>query len=299
MRTTEFHLCHAHRLTRILEPGARFSFELTQERGAALVTRHHTYREDIEHRSVFEEYMKKHYDSWVKFSSKHGSDVRPILVTGVDMTKDFAMIAYANNSTRLSSEFTVSVPLAASASASVWGTWHTEGLVHTNCGPQVCTPPLSPSTSSSHSAGALQDGTIRNEYDQCMFIRYYVMRKRFMFPKVMKGAAGPHDLGPGNNRNETFPELTVQLGSHLDTEPDSGEPPTDVSSPATDYESVLEVVHNVPSVRYPAFPSDCRFPTASDQEEEDPFDMVAEYIFQVRPSHGQYSGSWIAEHTSY
>jgi hypothetical protein len=39
-----------------------------------------------------------------------------------------------------------------------------------------------------------------NEYNQCVFIRYYTMRRRvLMFPKVIKAAAGPHHPGSGSN----------------------------------------------------------------------------------------------------
>jgi len=31
-----------------------------------------------------------------------------------------------------------------------------------------------------------------------------------MFPKVIRAGAGPHDLGPGDNRGDTFPESAVQ-----------------------------------------------------------------------------------------
>ena len=222
-----------------------------------MVTKFPTYREDIQHRSVFEEYTKKHYDSWVKFSFKHGSDVKPVIIAGVDMTRDFAMIAYANNSAQLSSEFTISVPLAASASASVWGTWRTDGLIHTNCGPQVCTPPPSSDTSVLLPAGPARADTIHTEYNQCVFIRYYTVRKRaLMFPKVIKGAAGPHDLGPGNNRGETFPELVVQSNLNPDATPDrSGGSLTGSPSSASDHESLLEVEHNIPSVCRSLLPS--------------------------------------------
>ena len=226
-----------------------------------MVTKYHTYREDIAHKSVFEDYTKDHYDSWVKFASKHGSDVKPVIVTGVDMTRDFAMIVYSNNNAQLSSEFTISVPLAASASASVWGTWRTDGLVHTNCGPQVCTPPPPSNTPSLPPIGAAQADTIQREYNQCVFIRYYTVRKRaFMFPKVIKGAAGPHDLGPGNNRGKTFPELVVQSGTDPDIAPDrSDDSPTNPPTSVSNNESLLEVVHNIPSV---CCPSSRLLPTA-------------------------------------
>lgn len=248
-------LC-SHHHPRFLEPGASFSFDLTEKQGAALVTKYRTYREDIELESAFEDYTKRHYDSWVTFArnARHGNDIKPILVAGVDMTRDFAMIAYSNNSTRLSSEFTTSVPLLASASMSAWGKWHTQGLVHTNCGPQLCSPP-SPDALGLSSAYTDEIDATPNEYNQCVFIRYYTMRKRaLMFPKVIKAGAGPHDLGSGDNRGETLPELTVQLSSDSDTGSDSGrDSTTDGSSSVTSYESHLEVFHNISSVCRPSF----------------------------------------------
>ena len=241
-----------------MEPGASFSFELTEKQGAALVTKYRTYREDIELESAFEEYTKHHYDSWVTFArnARHGNDIKPVLVAGVDMTRDFAMIAYSNNSTHLSSEFTTSVPLLASASASAWGTWNTQGLVHTNCGPQLCSPPSSLDSLDLSPSDAIQVDVTPNEYNQCVFIRYYTVRRRaLMFPRVIKAAAGPHDLGPGNNHDETLPELTVQSSSDSDTGSDSsGDSMTDYSSSVTSCESELDVFHNVSSVCRSPFP---------------------------------------------
>ena len=34
-----------------------------------------------------------------------------------------------------------------------------------------------------------------------------------MFPKVIRAGAGPHDLGPGDNRGGSFPELAVKYGT--------------------------------------------------------------------------------------
>lgn len=75
-----------------------------------------------------------------------------------------------------------------------------------------------------------------------------------MFPRVIKAAAGPHDLGSGDNYDETFPELTVPLSPDSDTGSDSsGDSATDYSSSVTSYDSGLELFHNVSSVCW--FPS--------------------------------------------
>ena len=156
------------------------------------------------------------------------------------------MIAYSNNGTHLSSSFTASIPLLASA----WGTWHTQGLVHHNCGPQLCTPPPPSGVLNLHPSDTVQVDAAPDEFNQCVFIRYYTMRmKALMFPKVMKAAAGPHDLGPGKNYDETPSVLTIQSSWDSDDECDSsGDSTTGYLSSTTGHDSDLELYHHVSSV---------------------------------------------------
>jgi len=90
---------------RTLEPGVGIPFGLTEKQGAALITKYRTHREDVELEPVFKAYVKRHYGSWVAFAHEagHGDDIRPVLVTGVDVTRDSAMMAYSNNGVRLAS----------------------------------------------------------------------------------------------------------------------------------------------------------------------------------------------------
>ena len=269
----------------MLEPGVSISFELTEKQGAALVTKYPTYREDVELESAFEAYTKRHYDSWVAFAREagHGNDIRPVIVTGVDMTKDFAMMAYANSGVSLASEFTTSVPMVASASVSAWGTWRTEGLVHTNCGPQLCRPPSPTATNPAPPGGGYTD-TVPDVYNQCVFVRYYTIRKRaLVFPTVMRAAAGPHDLGSGGRDDEALPEVEAQSGSDSDSNTTSslwGLGGDDDKSSVTSIESGSDIViHNTTSVC-----SSLRLPSYSNfplQDEVDDFDAIACYIFQA------------------
>ena len=199
----------------MLEPGFSISFQLTEKQGAVLLTKYRTYKEDVQREQTFEEYTKRHHDSWVAFAREagHGNDVKPVIVTGVDMTQDFAMMAY-NNGVSMKSEFMMSIPTAASASVSAWGIWRTGGLVHTNCGPQICRPPSSTQTRDPISFNNDGTETTPGEYNQCVFVRYFTMRKRgLIFPKVIKAAAGPHDLGPGDRDDEELPEVGLQSDS--------------------------------------------------------------------------------------
>ena len=197
---------------RPVEHGTEFSFELTGNRGAALVTKYPTYREDFKLEIVFEKYTKRHYESWAAFArdKQLAGDVRPVLVSGFDMTRDFAMVAYSYEDASLESDLTMTVPMFASGLASMWGTWHTRYSPHTNYGPQECNPPEQAMNISSLQLA--EAGTIPSAFNQCVFLRYYTMRREpsRLFPKVIRAGARPHDPGPRDNTSGAFSNLMVQ-----------------------------------------------------------------------------------------
>ena len=217
---TSHPLNHPHRFQKVPprllehENGAKFSFELTGDRGAALVTRHETCLEDARSETAFEKYTKRHYKSWVAFARHkgYGNDIRPVLVSGFDMTRDFSLVAYPNEDGPISSSTN---PIRMFAPHFL-GKWWARCSVHTNEGLQQSTSPSrrqAVRTLFSRLRGA---ETATDKPNQCVFIRYYTMRWRKlmpMFPKVIRAGAGPHDLGPGDNRGRTFPELAVQYDS--------------------------------------------------------------------------------------
>ena len=217
-------------------PGAKFSFELTSKQGAALITDHPTHQEDVERHLNFKNYTKRHYDSWVDFAQEkgHGDDIRPILVTGVNLTRQFAMVAYTDNQTRMECDFSVGVPTVASASLSVWGSWQTPGLVHTKCGPH----PFPSQGGEGTTHVSVPGSVIPEEYKQCVFVRYYTMRKLGFIPlKLMQASAGPHELPDGNARKDGTEEVVV--GSF---------DPDDALLEVGCAESSPDVTHNVPLV---------------------------------------------------
>ena len=167
------------------------------------------------------------------------------------MTRDFAMVAYSNEGTSLESDVTIVVPMLASASASIWGTWRTRFSPHTNYGPQQCNPPSHGQTIGPPSSQQADAEVIPDEFNQCVFIRYYTMRTRkplAIFPKVIRAGAGPHNLGPGDNKGNTFPELTVQSGAEPMTSDDEDlgrDPSLATDDPDSEAETV---VRNVPYV---------------------------------------------------
>ena len=228
-----------------MEPGAKMAFELTHKQGAALITKHPTYREDIERKRTFESYVKQHYNSWVDFARERGDEenVRAILVTGVSLTQEFATVAYSDNQTRMECEFSAAVPGIASTSVSVWGSWHTQGLIHTNCGPH----PTRPRGNRSLGESTALESEIPDGYNQCVFIRYYTMRRKMFIPTVLKAGAGPHQLPKGGGRDDGPCEI---LSVNDSTEADY--PETGSSSDTLD-----EVIYNISAVspkHYPRLP---------------------------------------------
>ena len=239
--------------TRSVDAGASFSYTLAGTRGAALVTRYKTYREYTTKRGTFMRYAKQHYESWITLASEegYGDDVEPILVYAVDMTKDFAMAAYSNENSSLGGSITASVPMFISASASAWGAWSGANQIFTHDGPQQRAPPSAVQLISSSSQTMTTEGA-GDDYNQCVFIRYFIRRPRAgLFPRVMKGAAGPHDLGSGKTHDSTFPELTAQSGMGFDIEYGAfSDCEAQSLAPGDDCSEQDAIVDNMPNVRY-------------------------------------------------
>ena len=236
---------------RPLGPGAHFSFELTGHHGAVLMTRYPTFREDARLESVFEKYTKRHYESWVAFARQNGEgdNVRPILVSGFDMAKDFAVVAYSNEGVSVEADLEIAVPTLASASAFIRVTRRTRCSPRFNCGPQPWNLPPTRLAIDLPSWQPADARSIPDEFNQCVFIRYYTARlRKWMVPKVIRAGAGPHDLGSGNNGGDAYPELTVRSDAEPTISGDENlEGRSDPTTGAADYESVT-VVRNTPSV---------------------------------------------------
>lgn len=233
-------------VTPMLEPGTTIPFQLEASQGAALVTRYHIFRQDAV--GNFDKYVKKHYASWVTFAQEHGhGDVKPVLVTGVDRTKDFAMLSYSRASSdndELRAEFTIPVPEV--ASTFVWGTWHTTGFIHKTCGPQL--------------SGGNRAEPGSDWYDQCVFVRYSTIRKRMGIPKVIKAGAGPHNLGPGSREGREPPKVEVRSPSDSGSDPapslyDDEEVGDRSSATSTESESDTIIHNTAPVCSYLCLPA--------------------------------------------
>ena len=151
---------------RTSESRPHFSLKLAGKRGAALVTRYPTYIEDAKFKDKFREYANRHYGSWAEFAYEagHGRHIRPFLVYGIDMTKDFAMTAYSKGSASLETDFVIDLPVVA-ASASIRATQSASHSVHAHQWPIEWSEQAMNIPSEQMEP---PDG-----FDYCVFIRYY------------------------------------------------------------------------------------------------------------------------------
>ena len=195
--------------SRMLGPGSSVRFIFTGEQGAALVTKYQTYREHVQDVGKFKTYAEENHTSWVEFARNAGrGDVKPVLVTGVDRTKDFAMMCYSNYDDGLECEFRTS-------SSAPWGAWKTPRPIYQHHGPQLCHPSSTPALDSMSSDNSDAE-TDSDEYNQCIFVRFTGMRaRRSWIPRIMKAAAGPHDPGTRGHDGEGSPP-------QAQSDPDSG-----------------------------------------------------------------------------
>ena len=174
----------------------------------------------------FEKYIDRHYDSWVDFADHvgYGKDLRLVLVYRVDLTSDFAMATYNYNDSSFGAGLNIAAPLLSSSTA-IWCTWHTrrQHPPRTNHGPQDRIPP-----------GRVMDTpslqpTQERTYNECVFVRYYTGPRGILVKirdliglrailRKIRGHAGPHDLGPGENTEGAVPEP----GAQPDTENTGG-----------------------------------------------------------------------------
>ena len=155
--------------------------------------------------------------------------------------------------------------MVGTASTSAWGTWHTEGLVRANCGPQSWHPPSPTQVTGPTPSGNNNTETVPDEYNQCIFVRCYTMRRRtLVFPTVIR-TAGPHDLGPGSCYDKKSTAETHDSDSGSDTVSNSlDDYRDDDRSSVTNIDAESDIViHNI-TVVY-SFQSLSAIPARSDQ----------------------------------
>ena len=203
-----------------------------------LLTQDCVVSEDATRERAYMRYIKKNYKSWLQFAVDQDYNVvlgDLILVTGHDTTGDYAMAAFANNSTTLRIAFQAGFPGVPAPSISAWGRWQTSPFVYHNCGP-ISSPihvassgPAMLARRGSTSADSSMDSgeqssllppespgageTSSFDFTQCIFLRGYRMRERKpLSPAVISAAAIGANPGGPSRESPRSASLVVRGG---------------------------------------------------------------------------------------
>ena len=166
-----------------------------------LITGHDMRGKQAQQEGHFEEYIRKHHESWLEFAKRHGHKVclqDLMLVYGCHMTVDFAMFAFSDVVGEAQMALEASFPGIASVTVAI-----AQNDVQ-RVSPAVNRGPWNQISSSSAGVSVV-DGTPAmdnpsDNFKQCVLLKRYRIEKKWAGygPKVIKASAGPHDLGSGN-----------------------------------------------------------------------------------------------------
>ncbi|KAI0324752.1 hypothetical protein GY45DRAFT_1375309 [Cubamyces sp. BRFM 1775] len=181
------------------EIGARY--KCTEHSGAMLLLKKPSHRRYLSCGGTVARYMSKHLKGWYAFATDRlGIDIEMsdlIFVSGHFKTPLWAEAAFSSKTTN--SELLLRAGLNNLPGCS--GGSLSASLVLSNCESPVVFHHRGPiGSDGSQSTNEDWDLSIseRATADQCIFINYYKMKFRVapFRPKVLRGAAGPHDLPP-------------------------------------------------------------------------------------------------------
>ncbi|EJD01902.1 uncharacterized protein FOMMEDRAFT_29043 [Fomitiporia mediterranea MF3/22] len=211
--------------TSCIPANASIKFSTSNQQGAALVIRHPAYREDVLQETALEACLLKNYNSWLVFirdDLERRITLRDIvLVTGCDLTADWATAVFVEKSTQCEVEFKACDPASlTTGSVGFWGTWQSSVNVPHRCGPCPVQPPSTPSTR--HTIEPVQQLNtdpllVEPNYNQCIFLRgFRVQDRRVLSPKIIKAAAEPKDLDMDRDSDAAPVIALLEHGSDSD-----------------------------------------------------------------------------------
>ena len=241
-------------------PEDRFTFELSGDRGAALVTTHDTRRKDCVDGSVLDKHISNNYQSWTRFAHDTAQlprDAQLILVSGFDVTRDFSMVSYLHRPRRY--PFPIGIPARRQMFFSTWshfrGGW-------------------------SYTRQPYFNGGTSHRFNQCVFIRYFTMRHRSFFSQVAQFLRAR--FGSMGNGGKSVPGPAPKPDDRPTTG-DEGNPGGQFYSTTggadTEKTTAAQTTSYVWSLPPPFLLANCL-----QEKDPDDWDVIADYVFRVTPS---------------
>ena len=177
----------------VVQAGASIELGCSSQQGAALVIKHPAYREDSSRRRALARYMLQNYTAWLIFARQildHDIQLRDlVLVSGYDLTADWATATFADRSKDSSITFQVGSPYLGSVEVNMWGEWSTSAQISHRCGPQPLTPPRHTVHCDNEHEDHVPHAIKPPLFDQCIFIRSFRVKERsYLLPATIKAA---------------------------------------------------------------------------------------------------------------
>ena len=168
----------------------KLGFQITSDAGAMVMLEPPGVTEDMQSRRHVVDYMRNNFDSWLEFANAAwGLGIRPedlLFVCGTLKTTQWALAAFQGSMFRNQLGH-ISEQLSSIGDSQVFQIFdHKIPSTNFRAGPRLPTV----HSDSNH----LADRLPRN---QCLFIHYYKMKRRFWWSHPLRAAAGPHQLPPG------------------------------------------------------------------------------------------------------
>ncbi|RPD70204.1 WD40 repeat-like protein [Lentinus tigrinus ALCF2SS1-7] len=196
--------------------GASFNFKCGADVGAFLVFSPKSYSMDIESKRHVVNYIRANFTHWLAFADKFGLEKKDqdlFFVCGTTKTSRWARAAFRGQYKKKQGTITADFSSAAGLNLSV--SISNQSLPTSSYGAGPTRRARSPTLSTVVSASGSPDAEGADEpIDQCIFIHYYKVKRRIWGNKVMKAAAGPHDLpSPDPDEGSVDPVAEDDSGS--------------------------------------------------------------------------------------
>ena len=195
--------------------GGSFSFKCTDNQGALLMFSPAAYSTEIRSKRHIINYMREHFARWMQFSEKYGLDLKEheiLFVCGMTKTARWAVAAFQGNYKRKQGLISADLGSAGGLNMSVSISNQSLPQTHRKVGPNRTGSTNAPLLTGPDGEGS---AVAEEPTDQCIFIHYYQMKRRLGWLRVVKAAAGPHELPPPGPDEE---ELEIVAEGEVDEE---------------------------------------------------------------------------------
>lgn len=155
------------------------------------------YSKDIESKRHIVNYMRQNFEHWVDFADKYGLDVKEeglYFVCGTTKTCRWATAAFHGQYKKKQGMVTADFSSAAGLNLSVSISDQSLPQSYYGDGPRRRRPRSSASSAVVPASGSPDQSGTDEPVDQCIFMHYYKMKRRFFGIRQMKAAAGPDEL---------------------------------------------------------------------------------------------------------